>query len=461
MLLSQAVRAALDRNLDVVDAQQEVALADKQLAESWSVFYPSLSLSSSYTRNVAPQVSFLPAQIFDPSAAEGEFIPVQFGADNIWNLSIDAEQRLLEPGVMAGLGAASMYRGLQREVLRARSQQAVTRVRIAFYDLLLAQEEARLLDQSVARVRLSLGETSAMHEAGLADSYSVLRLEVELANLEPDLQRARNREAAAARLLAAELDADPGARMSVAGELAELELDDLAANSPANRDILEFSRTLLLDDADVAAVIARGAGSRSDVRQLEITEDLRRAELRVEQVGYLPTIVAFGSYGVAAQQNGPPDFFADASQRGTTKQVGLRVSLPVFSGFSREARIGQRRATLRQAEARTNSLANQAEAQLRNLADEMREARARASAQRLAVSQAERGYEIVHMQYREGISSQLELTDAEVALRQSQFNYARATYDWLSAGARLDEAAGRVPLVDDVGAERSWTQGKE
>lgn len=461
MLLSQAARAALDRNLDVVDAQQEVALADKQLAESWSSFYPSLSLSSSYTRNVAPQVSFLPAQIFDPSAAEGEFIPVQFGADNIWNLSIDAEQRILEPSVMVGLGAASMYRGLQREVLRGRSQQAVTRVRIAFYDLLLAQEETRLLEESVARVRRSLAETSAMHEAGLADSYGVLRLEVELANLEPDLQRARNGEVAAARLLGAELDAGPGARISVAGELAELDLDDVAANSPANRDILEFSRTLLMDDADVAGLIAGGAGGRSDVRQLEITEDLRRAELRVEQVGYLPTIVAFGSYGVAAQQNGPPDFFADASQRGTTKQVGLRVSLPVFSGFSREARIGQRRATLRQAEARMNSLGAQAEAQLRNLADEMREARARASAQRLAVSQAERGYEIVGTQYREGISSRLELTDAEVALRQSQFNYARAVHDWLSAGARLDEAAGRVPLVDDVGAGRVRTRERE
>ena len=50
------------------------------------------------------------------------------------------------------------------------------------------------------------------------------------------------------------------------------------------------------------------------------------------------------------------------------------------------------------------------------------------------------------MQYREGISSQLEVTDAEVALRQSEFNYAEAVYDYLVARARLDQALGMVPL---------------
>ena len=38
--------------------------------------------------------------------------------------------------------------------------------------------------------------------------------------------------------------------------------------------------------------------------------------------------------------------------------------------------------------------------------------------------------------------------DAEVALRQSEFNYAQAVFDYLVARAQLDEATGLVPLVD-------------
>jgi outer membrane protein TolC len=64
------------------------------------------------------------------------------------------------------------------------------------------------------------------------------------------------------------------------------------------------------------------------------------------------------------------------------------------------------------------------------------------------VQQATRGFEIASAQYREGLGSQFELIDAEVALRQSEFNYAQAVFDYLVARAQLDEATGLVPLVD-------------
>lgn len=452
--IGTAIAAALERNRDILDASYQLAVARGQVTEAWSSVYPSLDLSSSFTRNVAPQVSFLPAQIFDPTAAEGDFIPVQFGADNLWNLSVNAEQPLFQPTVFAGVGAAAQYRGLQREALRGRTQQAVTRVRIAFYDLLLAQEEVRLTENSLRRVREALHETRAMKEAGLAQAYDVLRLEVELANLEPNLGRAQQRRRAARRTLASELDMDPESTFEVAGSLAEMDLDDMSANSPANREVLELAGVAAGAGTDVGVAVARSAADRSDLRQLELTEELRQAELRVEQAGYLPSVFAFGTYGLAAQQNGAPDFFGTSAQRGSTKQVGLRVTFPLFSGFSRDARIEQKRASLRQAEVQTRVAVDRAEVELRNLADQVEEARARTAGQRLAVSQAQRGYEIASAQYAEGLNSQLERTDAEVALRQSEFNYAQAVYDFLAAGARLDQAAGRVPMVDVEGGRR-------
>ncbi|MDE2751433.1 MAG: TolC family protein [Gemmatimonadota bacterium] len=448
VFLSTVARLAVDRNRDVLDARYQVGVAEGQVSEAWADVYPSLDLSSSYTRNVAPQVSFLPAQIFDPTASEGDFIPVQFGADNLWNLSVSAEQSLIDPRVFVGVGAASRFRGLQEEALRGRSQQVVTRVRVAVYDLLLAQEEVRLTENSIERVRKSLEETRAMQEAGLAEYYDVLRLEVELANLEPNLKRAENRRSAARRTIASEMALAPETMFDVAGELARIDLDRFDANSPANRDILAFAGVDVGEGTEVMEFVSRGAVRRSDIRQLEITETLRETEVRIEQVDYLPSVSAFGTYGLAAQQNGVPDFFGTNLQRGSTKQIGLRVSFPIFSGFRREARIEQREMALRQARTQTDIAVDQAEIQLRNLVDEVREARGRTGAQSLAVSQAGRGYEIASAQYREGLASQLELTDAEVALRQSEFNYAQAVYDYLAARARLDEAAGQVPIVD-------------
>ena len=226
-----------------------------------------------------------------------------------------------------------------------------------------------------------------------------------------------------------------------------MDMERPEANSPANRDILEF-RGFPGDRTDAAEIVRSTALGRSDIRQATLTEELRGVEVRLEQVDYFPTVAAFGSYGLAAQQNGGPDFFGTSRQRGSSKQVGLTVSVPIFSGFRRQARIRQRRMALEQARIQTRLAMDQAEVQVRNLLDQVREARQRVDAQRLAVAQAERGYEIASAQYRQGLAGRLEVTDVEVALRQSEFNYAQAVYDYLAASARLDEAAGRVPLVD-------------
>jgi outer membrane protein TolC len=79
------------------------------------------------------------------------------------------------------------------------------------------------------------------------------------------------------------------------------------------------------------------------------------------------------------------------------------------------------------------------------LVADAREARQRAQGQDRAVEQARRGYAIASAEYRAGLGSQLQVTDAEVALRQAEFNYAQAVYDFLVASARLDNAVGNVP----------------
>ena len=126
--------------------------------------------------------------------------------------------------------------------------------------------------------------------------------------------------------------------------------------------------------------------------------------------------------------------------------------MPLFSGFQRPARLQQKRATLEQARTSRSLLLDQVEHEVRTLLAQTRETEARGAAQQLARQQAQRGYEIARAQYREGISSPLELTDAEVALRQSEFNYAQAVYDYLAARARLDEALGVTAVVERDGA---------
>ncbi|MFO8174240.1 MAG: TolC family protein [Longimicrobiales bacterium] len=446
--IRDAVLTALRQSRDMQDARLALEEAGERVSEAWGAVFPKVDLSASYTRNIEPNVSFLPAEFFGGEA--GEFTKVQFGADNAWSSALVLDQPLFAASAFIGVGAAGRYKALQDETLRGRAQALVTRVRTGYYSLLLAQEELRLIQKSVSRVRESLGETEALNRAGLVSDYDVLRLQVELANLEPNLRRAENAVAQARRGLAIELNLESLETLEVAGSLASMDLENPEANDEANREILTLSGIRTPTDLEVGEVLQMAYESRSDLRQLELTERLRTAELRVQQVEYLPRISLFGNLSVNAQQNGPPSFFGDPMTRATSKWVGISVSLPVFTGFQRDARIDQKRAVLNQARNQSHLTRLQAESQVKSVLEQVQEARQRARAQRLAVTQAQRGFEIARAQYREGLSSQLELTDAEVALRQSEFNYAQAVFDYLTFRARLDEAAGEVPMVSEA-----------
>jgi outer membrane protein len=109
-----------------------------------------------------------------------------------------------------------------------------------------------------------------------------------------------------------------------------------------------------------------------------------------------------------------------------------------------------------QLDAQLGHARDQAANEVETLHEQVLESQARVAAQRRAVSQAARGWEIAQAEYRAGTVGRLQVTDAELALRQSEFNYAQAVHDYLTAQARLDAAIGVVPRVDDAGRV-AWT----
>lgn len=449
--LARALNIALANSETLLDVEQDLDIAKQQVREAWASILPDVRVSASYTRNILQQQFFLPAFFFDPNAAPGEVRAVKVGQDNTWNATLNASQPLFEYTAFVGLGAADRYRELQEERVRGTAQQVVTTVRLAYFDVLLGQENVRLTEQSIDRVEQTLAETRAMNRAGLASNYDVLLLEVQLSNLNTSLNRARYGLAASKRNLLVEMGLDPDMAIELEGRLNEVDLVEPDRNDPANAELLAVSGVDLPPDAEVQDVVRTALNRRTDIRQLRAGIVLEEARLEAQRAEYFPKLSLFTNYNVTAQQDGSPVFFGDnPNQRTKLAMAGLQVDIPIFTGFSRDARIKQSRAAVRQNELRLERAEREAVNQLRTLVDNVEEARQRAESQRGAVEQAERGFEIASAEYNAGIGSRLQTTEAELALSQSQFNYAQAVYDYLAARARLEAAVGIVP--DEAGS---------
>ncbi|UCG89259.1 MAG: TolC family protein [Gemmatimonadota bacterium] len=444
--LGRALNVALANSQTLKDTEMDLERAHQQVREAWSGVLPDIRGTASYTRNVLQQEFFLPARFFDPTAPPGELAAVKVGSDNTWQAGLSASQPLFEYTAFVGLGAAGRFKALQEERVRGTAQEVVTTVRIAYFNVLLAEESVRLIENSIERIRRTLEETQAMNRAGMASDYDVLLLEVQLSNLVPNLRRAEYDRASRLRALQVEMGLYPDGQIAVEGNLDEVDLADFSQNSPANAALLNVSGVGVPDDVDLGQVQQLALDRRSDIRQVRSNILLEEANLQAQKAEYFPSLSLVGNYSITAQQDGSPVFFGTSpNQRTSVGSAGVAVSLPIFTGMSRDARVQQVRANIRQTEYRLERLENQAMNELRTLMGNVNEARQRAASQKQAVAQAQRGFEIASAEYNAGIGSRLQTSEAELALRESEFNYAQAVYDYLVARAQLEMAVGLVP----------------
>jgi outer membrane protein TolC len=401
--LRRAVNVALSNSRTIADAEHGLEGARQQVREAWSNVLPDVSVNATYSRNLLLQQIFLPCEFFDPNCTPGDTRPVQVGSDNTWTAGLNVNQPLFEYDVFIGVGAAGRYEALQEEIVRGTAQQVVTAVRQAYFNALLALEELRLTEESIARVRQNLDETSARYEAGLVGEYDVLRFEVELATVSANLERSQNLVASRKRALLVEMGLEPDFDIELAGRLNEVNPDSLELNSPANQDLILLAGIPRVLEQRVDDLLGTAHLRRTDIRQLEATISLEESRVKSVKGQFFPTVSLFTNYNVFAQQNGAPQFFGTTNNRTTTAAAGLQVSMPIFQGFGRFAQVHQAEAVVRQNETRLERVEQETLNQVRTLFDAAQESRARAQSQRRAVAQAQRGYDIASAEYREGL----------------------------------------------------------
>ena len=449
--LERAVSISLRNNRRLAVAQYDLEVANKQVSEAYGALFPEIDGFASMQRNLELPSAFLPKIFVDPDADPDELIAVTFGAQNQWNAGLTLSQPLFDAGVFVGVGTAGSFRNLARETLRGSAQGVATSTRIAYLNVLLAQEAVRVTQNSIERVRQTLEEARALNRAGLTSDYDVLRLEVQLANIEPNLRRAENEVREARRVLAIEMGLGENASAAAFGELHQIDLAQGAENSEDNVRLLAFAGVPEAAGSAYEELESVALSNRTDLQQARLQRDLEEARVKYERTLLYPSLSGFFNWGLQAQENGALNFFGEnPDQRFTTSAVGLQLDVPIFSGARRWNRVEQRKIGVRQAEERIGDLRQRAANEVVTVLSNLTEARSRAEAQRQAVSQAQRGFDIVTTEYLAGTLPRIEVTEAELALRQAEQNYALAIYDYLVAQAQLDLAVGVVPVVDPV-----------
>ena len=125
------------------------------------------------------------------------------------------------------------------------------------------------------------------------------------------------------------------------------------------------------------------------------------------------------------------------------------MSWPLFDGLRAKGNIDLAQAQARVADAQLRQVRERATIEIAAARAELDRARAAFAARATNVTEAEEAFELASLRFARGIGTQLEVSDAQLALLNARSTEARATFDLYLAVAELARVRARpIPLPD-------------
>jgi outer membrane protein len=432
--LAGAVTRVLRSSDESRIATAQVDLADAQVTSARASSMPQVRLASTYSQVL--------------KNARAEIVGNVFGQSYTYNTNLLVQQSLFQGGRLVGASqvaarserAARLTRDETRAALAVDAQRAYLGVVFAARIAGIQRRNLEIADERLAQVE-------QLERSGRASRYEVLRARVERANLEPLALQAEN-----ARLL------------------AEIELKGLV-QVPIGQPLLlttDLDAVQVEALAGAAAEDRSAAGTRAGVQAAELTASAREAGVRVARADLLPTLNASFTVGYLAlpSLNGFPTRMGELSiahcpDPGTAtrpcqnngwfpdRSFGLQFSWPLFDGLRAKGAIDVAQAQAHIADLQVRQAREDAMVDLERARAELTRARAAFTARATNVREADEAFQLANLRFSRGIGTQLEVSDAQLALLNARSTEARAVFDLYLAVAELARARAKpIPLPD-------------
>lgn len=419
--LADAVTRVLQESEEIAAARSQIDQAESQVTQATAGALPQLSTNLTYNRAIKTIFDDIGGEPTPGDTAENPFgdmfADLPFGRPNNYMATFQLSQLLWAGGTVgAARDVARSFRSASRNQLEETESDLTLQVRTAYLNAMLAERFFEIAVDSRDVADDHLQQVEAFYEAGTTSEFELLRARVDRENREPAVVQAAN-----------------------AVELARLELKRLV-NLPTDAPLI-LTTELNPDAVEVNETeLRRLVSQRPVLKAAREAVSMREGAIRIYRGQFLPSVRLLGNMGFQAfpDNMAPPGF----SQWREDWSVSVAVSWTPFDGFRTRGLVGEAQAQLRQAHVEEAQLIEGLEIQLAGALAEYRRSRAQLLVTEGTVSLAERTLELADVRFANGLSTQLEVSDAALLLDQARVNHVQAQHDYTKALALLERTSG-------------------
>lgn len=448
----EALRLAVERNLDLRSAEQSVEAGRQDVAAARAPLLPTVRVGAN-------------GRIIDDDRAAG-FQPG--AAERVVSWNADLEQVLFSEAAWTGFRASERAQEAVEEGFQAARLDVLQQAADAYLQVLQAKTAERIQRENLERARANLDLAEVRRRVGVAGPNEVYRWQIEIAASRADVIGASARRNQAE----IELNRVLNRPLEEPFVLEEAEIDGSAllvgdarlATFFENPFRFRMLRDFLADES---------LGNAPELRRLDASVAATRRTVEGQRrVLFLPTVAAaasldhfFLSGGAGTETGGgqfpPPESDFDRAVAGALTSipspddwnwtVGVSVSLPLFEGGGRYADLRRSRAELLRLEADRAAAAQRVEQRVRSALHAAGASRAAVALTEEAAEAARNNLRVVTDAYQRGAENVITLIDAQNQALVQELAAANAVYTFLLDFVEVERALGRFTFDMDEG----------
>jgi len=392
--MDNVVAIALSRHPLVGQADAETAAATARKGQAESGYYPSVSLSTGYTRS----------RTFSPTTNQSVTSPSGFIEGNVSQILTDFGR------TRAGANRAGSLVSAAAESGKSTRQDVAFAAKIAYFGVLRAQRIVEVRRETLSQRESLLSQAQSFYEAGV-------RARIDVARAEANLYQAR------AEMTAAQNDLQV-ARITL--------LNRMGIDQPKDFLLADTLATVTVP-GDIDSWIAEAEADRPELRSIRERERAAEFGLRAARANYYPVLTGAGGYGYAAE-----DLPLEQNYN-----ISVLLQFPLFQGFLTREEVKEAQASLDSTRYAATDLRRLVRLQVEQSALSVREASERFEARRKEQEASGENLRLARERYKVGAGDIIEMIDAQVQMTQAETAVIEALYDSSISAATLLRAIGR------------------
>jgi outer membrane protein TolC len=342
------------------------------------------------------------------------------GLNQFSSLGLQASQVIYNNDVLLASKAANYSRLYYKQNEASSQINVVSDVSKAFFDVLLSQKQLTIINENIARLQRSLKDAYSRYQAGVVDKIDYKQATISLNN---------------------ELATRKQTTESIKSKMAYLK-QIMGVNTTAPIT-LAYDSTHYEREAEIDTNQTLNVNNRIEYQLLQTQKNLVNLNVNYYRMGFLPSLSAVGSYNLFYLSNSVSNLYNNAIPNA---YVGLSLALPIFQGGKRLQNLSKARLQVRRADLDIIDQQNSINTEYVQAIAGYKSNYTNWQTLKQNVDLAKDVYNVVSLQYREGVKTYLDVIVAQSDLRTSQLNYYNALFQLLSSKIDLERALGTLTV---------------